>query len=213
MFVFTLPIRPLFFVLLFLAALGAAAPAPASGDFPSLVLAGAREQILKAPRYSGEYVRLKYPGGDPGEERGACVDLVIRSYRRAGVDLQKLVHEDVLQAPSVYGMERPDRSIDHRRTRNLLVFFRRHAESLTKKISPETTPQWQGGDVIVWNITPKTRPGYPDHIGLVSDRRNGQGVPLVLHHAVPPFSAGDVPEEADALEKWPVLGHFRWKAP
>jgi hypothetical protein len=158
-------------------------------------------------------VALKYPDGDPGWERGACVDLIIRAFRNGGVDLQRLVHEDILRAPAPYRVARPDKNIDHRRVPNLLVFFKRHAETLTKEISPETLPQWRGGDVVVWNITPRSRPGYPDHIGLVSERRNAAGVPLVYHHAVPPFSAVDVPVEEDALEKWPVLGHFRWKAP
>ena len=60
-----------------------------------LVIA-ARKQIGVTVNYDGGYQVLDYPGGDVPAERGVCTDVIVRALRSArGLDLQKLVHEDM----------------------------------------------------------------------------------------------------------------------
>ncbi len=173
------------------------------GDgFVAAVLAGARDCVRRAPLYDPAYVPLAYPGGDPGWRRGVCTDVVIRSFRTAGVDLQVLVHEDVQSRPAAYRISRPDPSIDHRRVRNLVVFFSRYAETLP------VDGRWQPGDIVVWDLK---RRGISDHIGILSDRSAPLGRPLVFHHFPRrgPFTGH--PSEDDCLHRWRILHHFRWR--
>ena len=90
----------------------------------------AREQIGVTTLYDPTYVRLGYPGGDVAPERGVCTDVIVRAYRRAfGLDLQRLVHEDMAANfaayPKTWGLKATDRNIDHRRVANLAAFFSR----------------------------------------------------------------------------------------
>ncbi|MGA8438324.1 MAG: DUF1287 domain-containing protein [Candidatus Sulfotelmatobacter sp.] len=48
-------------------------------------------------RYVSGYVRIPYPGGGVPADTSVGADEIIRSYRAVGVDLQKEVHEDMLQ--------------------------------------------------------------------------------------------------------------------
>jgi uncharacterized protein YijF (DUF1287 family) len=68
--------------------------------------------------------------------RGVCTDVVIRAYRNGlGIDLQKLVHEDMARDfaayPKAWGLAKPDPNIDHRRVPNLQTFFRRRGTERT----------------------------------------------------------------------------------
>lgn len=45
--------------------------------------------------YTPSYVSIKYPNGDVPAKTGVCTDVVIRAYRKLGIDLQKEVHEDM----------------------------------------------------------------------------------------------------------------------
>ena len=191
---------------LFLAAAAAALPgtgrAPAAADGPRTLVEGARLSVERAPRYDGSWVRLPYPGGDPGWAIGVCSDVVIRAFRHAGIDLQRLVHEDILAAPGAYRIVRPDPSIDHRRVANLAVFFRRHAETLP------TARDWEPGDIVIWSLSGS---GWPNHIGIVSDRRGPSGDPLVIHHFPRTARFSGRPEASDCLHTWRILHHFRWR--
>ncbi len=182
-------------------ALSAAGPAAQDGG-ASALLAGARECVQRAPRYDGRYVALPYPGGDPGWEIGVCTDVVIRAFRRAGVDLQRLVHEDILERPQAYGIRRADANIDHRRVRNLAVFFRRFAEELP------ADGDWRAGDIVVWSLHGSER---PDHIGVISGELGSSGNPLVYHHFPRTAHFSGHPEASDCLYRWRILAHFRWR--
>ena len=46
--------------------------------------------------YDPAYFSIKYPNGDIPKNKGVCTDVIIRSYRKLGIDLQKEVHEDML---------------------------------------------------------------------------------------------------------------------
>ena len=149
--------------------------------------------------YDGAYRRLPYPGGDLPPDRGSCTDVVIRAYRHAGIDLQRLVHEDMVTAfsayPTTWRLPGPDSSIDHRRVPNLAVFFQRHGAFIPVTLDPAS---FKPGDVVVWAIpTP--------HIGVVSDAAI-DGRPLVIHN----IGAGAVLE--DVLFAFRITGHYRFPA-
>jgi len=174
-----------------------AAPTPAVDQ---RLVEAAREQIGITVTYDPSYQRLGYPGGDVEPECGVCTDVVVRAYRRLGFDLQVLVHEDMTAAFSAYpqrwGLTRPDRNIDHRRVPNLATFFARHGESLgTSTQAADFAP----GDIVTWRLAS----GVP-HIGIVSDRVNAAGVPLVIHN----IGRGAV--EEDVLCAYEVTGRYRY---
>ena len=92
--------------------------------------------------------------GDVPAHTGVCSDVVIRSYRVLGLDLQELVHKDMRAAfgkyPKRWGLKRTDKNIDHRRVANLRVFFTRHGKVL--KISKKAT-DYKPGDLVSWDLS------------------------------------------------------------
>ena len=87
-----------------------------------------------------------------------------------------------------------DKNIDFRRVRNLKVYFDNNAISLTTDV--KDYKQWQGGDIVV----------FKTHIGVVSDKRNGNGVPFVIHH----YGKRQKYYEEDILEvRNDIVGHYR----
>jgi len=157
------------------------------------ILIGARSDALALPRYDPSW----FMGGYPPEDAGVCTDLVWRAFKQAGYDLKAMVDKDIAANVSLYPRVegRPDPHIDFRRTANLLVFFRRHARSLTT----DTTQydQWQPGDIVTFGTW---------HSAIVSDRRADSGRPYILHNM------GQPRREEDALEYWEISGHFRFDA-
>src|SRR4026208_2270207 len=77
------------------------------------MLDGAIAQAGVTTSYDPSYVALDYPGGDVPEKTGVWSDVVVRAFRKAGIDLQKEVHEDMKAArseyPNKWGATRPDR--------------------------------------------------------------------------------------------------------
>lgn len=154
------------------------------------ILNGALAYIQTRPRYLSRY----YEGGYPDDGCGVCTDVVAFALRSAGFDLKTLMAEDIASAPEAYGITAPDANIDFRRVTNNRVYLERHAQALTCDVSDHDA--WQGGDIVV----------YDGHIGIVSDRRNDQGVPYLIHHAGPFQRA----YEEDALDSYgKILGHYR----
>ena len=153
-------------------------------------------------QYNGAYVLIDYPWGDVPAGQGVCTDVVIRSLRAVGLDLQQLVHEDMKRNfrryPKIWGLKRPDPNIDHRRVPNLQTFFSRHGESLTVSDDPD---DYQPGDLVTWML-PRNLP----HIGIVVDRRSADGRrPLIVHNI------GWGPELEDMLFDFPITGHYRYQ--
>lgn len=164
----------------------------------------ARKQIGVTLSYDPAYTALPYPGGDVPKERGVCTDVVIRALRDGlGHDLQKLVHEDMkanfAKYPKIWGLKGTDRNIDHRRVPNLMRFFgRKHTEFPIPKAGDK--PKFLPGDIVTCTVPP-----HLPHIMIVSDRKNADGVPLVIHNI------GGGTREEDRLTDFPLTGHFRWK--
>jgi uncharacterized protein len=176
-----------------------AAPAFA-GTEPSRVIAAARDQVGVTVTYDPSYVDLDFPGGDLPRDRGVCTDVVIRALRDGwGIDLQLAVNRDMkadfAAYPSLWGLTRTDRNIDHRRVPNLATLFTRIGAEVPLEEGP--TP-YLPGDLVTWML-----PGNLPHIGIISDRRTEEGTPLVLHNI------GRGAQEEDILFAYPMTGHYR----
>ncbi len=150
-------------------------------------------------QYDPTYFKIPYPNGDVPSNKGVCTDVIIRSYRKLGIDLQKEVHVDMSahfeQYPKNWGMKSTDRNIDHRRVPNLMVFFKRCGD--IKKIT-QNPSDYLPGDIVCWNLG-----GGITHIGLISNKKVNSGNRyLVLHN----IGSGQVLE--DCLFDYKIIGHF-----
>ncbi len=148
-------------------------------------------------RYVPDYVAIPYPGGDVPAGTGVCTDEIVRIYRAVGIDLQRLVHEDVSASFGAYPSQqaRPDANIDHRRVPMLMTFFRRMGAARPITRDPR---DYRPGDVVAWGLK-------AGHVGMVIDRMDPTDTrPLILHNV------GRGPEIEDALFSWPIIGHYRW---
>jgi uncharacterized protein YijF (DUF1287 family) len=177
------------------------------GSISAAILRAARLEAEKRSAYIEQYRVLKYPGGDVPAGTGVCTDLVIRACRAAGVDLQKELHEDRAAHPEAYPVhiwenKQADKNIDHRRCQNLCVWFKRFARSLpvlTDRQSIEA--DWRPGDIVFF-VRP--RQSQPWHVAVVSDRKDADGMPLIIE-GYPPWAT-----ESRRLDHWaPIHSHFR----
>jgi uncharacterized protein YijF (DUF1287 family) len=169
----------------------------------SRIVAAARAQVGVTTEYDPAYRSLKYPGGDVPLHTGVCSDVVVRALRKVGVDLQKVVHEDMRSDfkayPQKWGLKGPDKSIDHRRVPNLMRYFERHQVVMQEKL--RLPDSYRAGDIVAWDLG-----GGVLHIGIVSDRKAGRA-PRILHNI------GSGTQEEDILLKYKVIGHYRMKEP
>ncbi len=173
------------------------------GSFEEDIVAAAIDRTTKEVRYDGSYFAIPYPNGDVPEHVGVCIDVVIRSYRALGVDLQVLVHEDMVKnfadypSKRIWGLDKTDKNIDHRRVPNLQIFFSRHGRSLSISQRPG---DYAPGDIVTWML-----PGNLPHIGIVTDRvSDATGNPLAVHN----IGAG--PHLDDMLFSYEITGHYRY---
>jgi len=173
------------------------------GSFQKALVAAALDRTRHTVRYDGSYHAIAYPGGDVPAGIGVCTDVIVRSYRALGADLQQLVHEDMTAHfaayPSrrIWGLTAPDPNIDHRRVPNLQAYFGRYGQKL-----PVTTnaADYAPGDLVTWML-----PGNLPHIGIVTDRRRSRsGRPMIVHN----IGAGPILEEM--LFDYPITGHYRY---
>lgn len=160
-------------------------------DDYSDMLVSAREYLATNPKYKSKYYAQT---GYSNDEYGVCTDVIAFAMQGTGYDLMLLVNEDIRNDANDYDIEQPDIYIDFRRVKNLKVFFSHTATSLTTDISK--IEEWQAGDIVIWN----------NHIGLISDKRNKEGIPFVLHNANPIQAS----YEEDILPIWgKIVGHYR----
>ena len=154
------------------------------------ILKNAKAYIKTKPKYKSKY----YAGGYPDDDHGVCTDVVAFSLKNAGYDLMELVNKDILENRDKYNIETIDKNIDFRRVRNLKVYFENTAIQLTT--DEKDIKDWQGGDIVI----------FKSHIGIVSDKRNKNGISLVIHHANP----FQIRYEEDILEnRNDIIGHYR----
>ena len=156
-------------------------------------LAGARKDAKNRPTYDPAY----WEEGYPPEDIGVCTDVVWRAFREAGYSLRQMVDRDIRRRPEAYPQAaEPDHRIDFRRVPNLHVFLREYAVELTTDITD--IEAWQAGDIVIF--------GRDQHIGIVSDRRNAEGQPYIIHNS------GQPSREEDYLPRADVTGHYRFDA-
>ena len=155
-------------------------------------LQNVRLYLSKKPKYKSEY----YAGGYPTGEYGVCTDVIAIAALNSGYDLRTLVNEDIKSRKEDYNIDTIDIDIDFRRAKNLKVYLDKNAVVLTTDLSK--IEEWQGGDIVV----------FKGHIGVVSDKRNENGVPYLLHHANPFQTEYEEPGGLLRLEV-DILGHYR----
>ena len=152
--------------------------------------------------YDPSYFSIGYPNGDVPADKGVCTDVVIRAYRKMGIDLQKEVHEDMRSHFSVYppnwGLSRPDKNIDHRRVPNLMKFFERYGQV---KANREDLSSYEPGDIVCWNLGSGIT-----HIGILSNKKSTDSKRYLVIHNI---GAGQVLQ--DMLFEYRIIGHYRYK--
>lgn len=169
----------------------------------------ARRQIGVTTTYDHHYRPIAYPGGDVPRNTGVCADVVIRAVRDAWkLDLQKLVHEDMLRAfeayPHRWGLRAPDANIDHRRVPNLETYLNRQGARLWHAAGRTWGFDFHGrlepGDILTWRTFPMGGP----HIAIVAE--GGEWPRIIQNH-------GWGVREDLLLMAWidAAEGHYRWQ--
>jgi len=177
----------------------ASATSPAKAGPALDLVSAARSQVGTTLYYDPSYQRIAYPMGDVPPERGVCSDVVVRAFRDVGIDLQAEVHGDMKRHfaayPRIWGLQKTDANIDHRRVPNLATWLRRRG--MSRPVPPDAAG-WQPGDIFTSLVD-----GRSTHIGFVSDRVGPRG-PLIVHNI------GLGVHEEDGLLASPITGRFRW---
>ena len=154
------------------------------------ILNHARDYVKTKPKYKSKY----YATGYSNDEYGVCTDVVAFVLIGAGYDLMNLVNEHIKTNRNLYDIDVIDKNIDFRRVQNLKVYLDNNAIILTNDINK--IKEWQGGDIVV----------FKNHIGIVSDKRNKNGISFIIHHANPYQRY----YEEDILEyRNDIVGHYR----
>lgn len=152
--------------------------------------------------YDGAYVSIPYPNGDVPSGQGVCTDVIVRAYRKLGIDLQKEVHLDMKanfsKYPKTWGLKKTDTNIDHRRVPNLETFFTRKGQKLAVTKNPS---DYKTGEMITWMINDKM-----PHIGIVTHIKSRDKKRFLIVHNV---GGGQVLE--DCLFKYKIVGHYKYK--
>jgi uncharacterized protein YijF (DUF1287 family) len=175
--------------------------APETSPTLKNVMEAALEQTKYTHYYDQSYTKISYPGGDVPPERGACTDVIVRAFRKGGVDLQKEVHEDMARNfsayPTKWGLKSPDPNIDHRRVPNLRTYFERKGKSLAVTNKPG---DYLPGDVVTWDLG-----GGMDHIGMVTNLWSDDSQNCLIVHNI-----GGGARVENVLFAWRITGHYRY---
>ena len=158
----------------------------------------ALNQTRKNLKYDSSYRKISYPGGDIPSGIGSSVDLLIRVYRQIGIDLQKQVHEDILNSPQAYPhISRPDSNIDHRRIKNLQTFLSHYSKNLS--VRPKAS-EFAIGDIVFWKL-----PEGIVHLGIVvPGPRYRKNEKWVVHNS------GNGPKWKNELFAFPIIFHYQF---
>ena len=171
------------------------------------ILVGAKERTSHSVLYISKYYSDNE--GKPPDHEGVCTDLFWRALEPAQIDIQELIYQDMKKNEqeyplSLWGMDAPDRGIDFRRVPNIEVYLKRYAKSLTLEVNEcdfDNLKEWQPGDIVIFKLD---RKGPSDHIAIVSDKRESNGVPYLIHN----YGVGEV-ERAGLTRFGEIVGHYR----
>tara|TARA_B100000780_G_scaffold235175_1_gene175713 strand:- start:44 stop:637 length:594 start_codon:yes stop_codon:yes gene_type:complete len=151
--------------------------------------------------YDGAYYSIPYPNGDVPDNIGVCTDVIIRTYRSIGLDLQKEVHEDIKANfelyPPLWNLKKPDTNIDHRRVPNLMRYFKRQGAEVS---ITNNGKDYLPGDVVSWSLE-----GGLTHIGIVVNKKSNDNKRFMIVHNI---GGGQVLE--DCLFDYTITGHYRF---
>ena len=168
---------------------------------PLKISDSAIELTNKSVIYNGDYYSIPYPNGDVPDGIGVCTDVVIRTYRSVGLDLQKEVHEDMEANfelyPKIWGLSKPDSNIDHRRVPNLMTYFKRQGAEIP---ITENGKDYLPGDIVSWSLG-----GGLTHIGVVVNKKSNDNKRFMIVHNI---GGGQVLE--DCLFNYTITGHYRF---
>jgi uncharacterized protein YijF (DUF1287 family) len=188
-------------MLLLIAAFASLKQSVAQGSFQLKLAQEAKKLTNDQVTYDPQYFKIAYPNGDVPADKGVCTDVIIRAYRKMGIDLQQLVHEDMKAHfglyPKNWGLKSTDKNIDHRRVPNLMVFFERKGQKLSISSKAE---DYKPGDIVCWNLG-----GGITHIGIVSNQLSEDKKRYKIIHNV---GAGQVLE--DFIFNYKIIGHYRF---
>lgn len=161
-------------------------------DYTDIVL-GARKDANNQPTYISKY----YDNSYPPDNEGVCTDVIWRAFKNAGYSLRDMVNNDIKNNPEDYPhITNRDINIDFRRVNNLEIFFNKYAIS-DLSLDSKDIADWQPGDIVIFDHK---------HIGIISDRRNKQGIPYIIHNY------GQPKREEDYLTKGTITNHYRFDA-
>ena len=168
---------------------------------PLKISDSAIELTNKMVTYDGAYYSIPYPNGDVPDGIGVCTDVVIRTYRSVGLDLQKEVHEDMEVNfelyPKIWGLSKPDSNIDHRRVPNLMTYFKRQGAEIP---ITDKGKDYLPGDVVSWSLG-----GGLTHIGVLVNKKSNDNKRFMIVHNI---GGGQVLE--DCLFNYTITGHYRF---
>lgn len=180
---------------------GASLTSFSQADFATKLSDAALTLTDQKVQYDPQYFSIPYPNGDVPANKGVCTDVVIRAYRKLGIDLQKKVHEDMKANfnlyPKNWGLRSTDKNIDHRRVPNLMKYFSRFG--IIKKITANAD-DYKPGDIVAWNLG-----GAITHIGIVVNKKSPDGKRYMIVHNI---GAGQVME--DVLFSYTIIGHYSY---
>lgn len=167
---------------------------------PIDIVNAARKEVEQKTVYKDAY----YIGGYPPEGEGVCTDVIWRGFKGINVSIKDLIDEDIKENMAEYKAVngKPDSNIDFRRVLNQDVFFKKNSTLLTTELKVDdinNLKEWQPGDIVVFIE------GY-EHIAIISDKRDEDGIPYVIHNSHPSASESKL--------SWfnnPIHGHYRWK--
>lgn len=176
---------------------------------PADLVRAARRQVGTTTGYDGAYQTLRYPGGDVPRTTGVCADVIVRAARDAwGLDLQRLIHEDMSRHfaayPHLWGLTAPDANIDHRRVPNLETYWARQGAQVWRARSHVWGFAFPGplqpGDLLTWRTLPRGGP----HVAIVVE---GGRFPQIVQN-----NGGGTREEL-LLSMFPhaATALFRWR--
>jgi uncharacterized protein YijF (DUF1287 family) len=174
----------------------------AQDSFSKRLSDAAVELTTHKVQYDPAYFSIPYPNGDVPSDKGVCTDVVIRAYRKLGIDLQKEVHEDMVSNFSLYpkdwGLKTTDKNIDHRRVPNLMTFFKRHGTVKKKSTNPH---DYAPGDIVTWNLG-----GGINHIGILINQKSRDNERYLVVHNI-----GKGQEISDCLFQFKIIGHYTYE--
>lgn len=161
-------------------------------------------EARKEAEQKTEYKDAYYAGGYPPEGEGVCTDVIWRGFKAINVSIKDLIDNDIKNNISAYKAVNgnPDPNIDFRRVLNQETFFKRHCTELTTDLiegDVDNLKEWQPGDIVVFINSYQ-------HVGIISDKRDDDGIPFVIHNIHPNASEAK-------LSWFPKIidGHYRWK--